>query len=138
MVSLKSVVGNGYARDSVHGDGNLIEDVDNPVQQFLQWNGENNLQNEISIGYTGEGIVIITTPVVPQLNNLNSSGVNLGFFSASTFTLNALKAEGFCGAGIAKAAVIQGSNASTVTATIPFRVLFFDNGGTSGEFDCRR
>lgn len=127
--------GYGSVYDGVHEDwGNLVEDVDNPVQQFLQWNGENNLQNELNIGSTGEGIITSNygTTTATALNDLNSSGVNLGFFSASTFTLDALKAEGFGNAGIIKAAATQGSNASTVTATIPFRVLFFDNGGTSG------
>jgi hypothetical protein len=66
------------------------------------------------------------------LNGSTLSGsafsVGQGFFSASTFTTDALAAEDFGSGAVSLLASINGESTSEVDAEgVPFRVLFFDN-----------
>ena len=73
------------------------------------------------IGTTGSGLPRISNAA--GLTALDNARGGDGFFSASTFTVDALAAEGFGDDAVAQA----GTNAKNV----PFRVLFFDNDATS-------
>ena len=73
-----------------------------------------------------------TTYGLFSLNNTaEGTNENYGFFSASTFTVNALKFGGFGQGAVNKLASAFSTTNEQVTATsVPFRVLFFDSDTT--------
>lgn len=131
--------GKGSVYDKVHPDqpsetpAVLVEDTENPVKQFLQWNGSNNLQTRLSLSSVPVSNDFIGKASL--LYVLNKTSVNLGFFSGTTFTLGASGMEDFGKAGIQKIANDRfGGDISMVNSTTaPFRVLFWDQGAVNGS-----
>jgi hypothetical protein len=102
----------------------------NPAQNALSL--QIGTTTEEAVGYMNRSGNAVMGTVGELLNGSTLSGsafsVGQGFFSASTFTTDALAAEDFGSGAVSLLASINGESTSEVDAEgVPFRVLFFDN-----------